>query len=43
MIIATDENGIIILFNPEAELNLGYTEAEIINKETLVLFHDKKD
>jgi PAS domain S-box-containing protein len=43
MIIATDENGMITLFNPEAALNLGYTESEIINKKTPVFFHDKKD
>ncbi|HEY5369791.1 MAG TPA: PAS domain S-box protein [Hanamia sp.] len=43
MIIATDENGIIKLFNPEAALKLGYSQSEILNKETPVLFHDKKD
>lgn len=43
MIIATDENGIIRLFNPEAACKLGYIESEVINKETPVLFHDKKD
>jgi PAS domain S-box-containing protein len=43
MIIATDENGIIKLFNPEATCKLGYSESEIVNKETPVLFHSKKD
>jgi len=43
MIIATDENGIITLFNPEAVRNLGYAESEIINKKTPALFHDIKD
>lgn len=43
MIIATDENGIIRLFNPEATCKLGYSESEVINKETPVLFHNKKD
>lgn len=43
MIIATDENGIIRLFNPEAAFILGYSESEVIGKETPVLFHDKKD
>lgn len=43
MIIATDENGIISLFNPEATLKLGYSESEVIDKETPVLFHDKKE
>jgi len=43
MIIATDENGIIRLFNPEAALKLGYSESEVVDKETPVLFHDKKE
>ena len=43
MIIATDENGIISLFNPEASFKLGYTPSEVINKETPILFHSKKD
>ena len=43
MIIATDENGIITHFNPEAVFKLGYSQSEILNKETPVLFHDKKD
>ncbi len=43
MIIATDENGIIKLFNPEASLNIGYLESEVINKKTPVLFHDKNE
>jgi PAS domain S-box-containing protein len=43
MIIATDKNGIIKLFNPEAACKLGYSESEVVDKETLVLFHSKKD
>lgn len=43
MIIVTDENGIIRLFNPEAVLKLGYSESEVVGKETPVLFHDKKE
>lgn len=43
MIIATDQNGIIKLFNPEAALKLGYSQSEILNKKTPVIFHDKKD
>jgi PAS domain S-box-containing protein len=43
MIIATDENGIIKLFNPEAACKLGYNESEVVDKKTLVLFHAKKD
>lgn len=43
MIIATDEKGIIKLFNPEASLNIGYHESEVINIQTPVLFHDKNE
>jgi PAS domain S-box-containing protein len=43
LIIATDKNGIIRLFNPEAALKLGYSESEIVGKETPVLFHDKNE
>lgn len=43
MIIATDEKGLITFFNPEASFNIGYDEAEVINKHTLALFYDKKE
>jgi PAS domain S-box-containing protein len=43
IIIATDENGIIRLFNPEAALKLGYNPSEVLNKETPVLFHLQYD
>lgn len=43
MIVATDENGTIRLFNPEAALNMGYRDADVIDKNTLVLFHDKNE
>jgi PAS domain S-box-containing protein len=43
MIIATDENGMIKLFNPEAVKNLGYDESEIIDKKTPALFHHTTD
>lgn len=43
MIIATDEKGLIKLFNPEASINIGYQELEIVNKTTPVIFHDKKE
>ena len=43
MIIATDENGIIKLFNPEATSRIGYSESDVINKHTPVLFHDKTE
>lgn len=43
MIIATDLRGVIKLINPEACLNLGYKEEEIINKRNPILFHCNKD
>ena len=43
MIIATDEYGIIRLFNPHAALKLGYRPSEILDKETPVLFHIEQD
>ncbi|SJZ52566.1 His Kinase A (phospho-acceptor) domain-containing protein [Sediminibacterium ginsengisoli] len=39
MIIATDEHGIIRLFNPEASARLGYDEAEVIGKASITLLH----
>ena len=43
MLIATDEKGLISLFNPEAALNIGYKESEVVNLQTPVLFHDRQD
>lgn len=43
MIIATDENGIIKLFNPEAVANIGYKESEVVDQHTPMLFHDKAE
>lgn len=43
MIIATDENGMIQLFNQEAVLKTGYTEAEMVYKETPLIFHDHEE
>lgn len=43
MIIATDEKGIIKLFNPEAANETGYKESEVLHKSTPLLFHDKSD
>jgi PAS domain S-box-containing protein len=40
MIIATDKNGILKLFNPEASVNLGYTQEEVINIFTPILYHN---
>tara|TARA_R110001592_G_scaffold218058_1_gene471966 strand:+ start:456 stop:2537 length:2082 start_codon:yes stop_codon:yes gene_type:complete len=41
-IIRTDTNGIITYFNEGAETLLGYKSEELVNKETPVIFHDKK-
>ena len=43
MIIATDEKGIIKLFNPEAALKTGYSADEVINKKTPIFLHDKRE
>ena len=43
MIIATDENGLINHFNPEACLNTGYNENEVVNKKVSLLLHDKNE
>jgi len=43
MIIATDTQGIIKYFNPEAALNLGYAMEEVINTHTPLLFHCKAE
>lgn len=40
MIIATDTEGVINVFNPAAEQNLGYAADELIGKETPGIFHD---
>ncbi|WP_166425462.1 CHASE domain-containing protein [Paraglaciecola sp. 20A4] len=38
-VIATDTKGLITLFNPAAELLLGYKSEDLIQKETPALFH----
>ncbi|MDP4262844.1 MAG: PAS domain S-box protein [Bacteroidota bacterium] len=43
MIIVTDEKGIIKLFNPEASHNTGYSKSEVIDRHSVLLFHDKKE
>lgn len=40
MIIATNPDGIIKLFNPEAEKRLGYSSDEMVGKKTLLAFHE---
>ena len=39
-IIATDQSGLITLFNPAAERLLGYSAEEMIGKQTPALFHE---
>lgn len=39
-LITTDNNGLITSFNKKAEEILGYKAEEVINKQTLMLFHD---
>lgn len=43
MIIATDSKGIIKIFNQEAVHTTGYQASEAINRNTLVLLHDKNE
>ncbi len=43
MIIATDKKGSIKYFNPEASLNLGYSESEVIDKRSPMVFHVKAE
>lgn len=40
IIIATNSEGVIQLFNPEAEKKLGYSATEVIGNHTPLLFHD---
>ena len=42
-IIATDKEGIITVFNTGAQRLLGYSEAELIGKQTPVIFHLKSE
>jgi PAS domain S-box-containing protein len=43
MIIATDDQGMIKLFNPQASLSLGYPDIDMIDKHSPVLFHDQHE
>jgi len=40
MVISTDLNGVIQIFNKSAEKNLGYKEEEVVGKQTPIIFHD---
>jgi PAS domain S-box-containing protein len=43
LIIATDENGKVIVFNKAAETSLGYSSQEIIGKQTPAIWHDEDE
>ena len=43
MIIATDKRGVLKLFNPEASLNIGYSQEEVVNNCTPILFHNRSE
>lgn len=43
MIIVTNEKGMIELINPEALMRLGYSEEEVVQKATPLLFHDEDE
>jgi PAS domain S-box-containing protein len=43
VIIVCDKNGKIQFFNPAAEKALGYTAAEVVNKNSLLLFHSQEE
>ena len=40
IIISTDTTGIVQVFNPEAENELGYKAEELIGKQNALIFHD---
>ena len=42
-IITTDENGLILSFNPAAERMLGYHAEEVVGRLTPALFHDPQE
>ncbi len=42
-IIATDEHGVISLFNSGAEQMTGYTAAEMVGKRSPLMLHDEKE
>jgi PAS domain S-box-containing protein len=43
MIIATDSEGTVLVFNPEAEKRLGYSASEVIGKQTPLLWLDSTE
>lgn len=43
MLIVTDKNGLIRFFNPEASHITGYTEDELIDQQTPLIFHDRTE
>lgn len=43
LIISTDENGVVTFFNKASQKALGYTEKEVVGKQTPALWHDIKE
>ncbi|NJN61953.1 MAG: PAS domain S-box protein, partial [Coleofasciculaceae cyanobacterium RL_1_1] len=43
LIVATDPNGIILQMNTAAEQLLGYHSSEVIEQQSLVIFHDPEE
>ncbi len=43
LIVATDEHGVVLVFNNAAEKALGYKAEEIINKQTPVIWHNQEE
>lgn len=43
IIIATDKQGIILVFNRTAELSLGYDTTEVVGKHTPLIWHDRNE
>ena len=43
LVVATDRDGTVMLFNKAAEKALGYSAGEVIGKRTPALWHDRKE
>ena len=43
LVVATDQDGKVVLFNKAAEKALGYSAAEVIGKRTPALWHDREE
>jgi signal transduction histidine kinase/CheY-like chemotaxis protein len=43
MLIGTDKNGLIKLYNKAAEMSLGYSSEEVVDRESPGIFHKKEE